>query len=206
MVARQQHTNLASLPPQVSPPEFALSDLRPHAIRGAEAVALPVLPGPDGDESQVLLGPGADEIAEQLGLDPFALLELDGATGKAGEITSYPVPLGAPDAEALRWVHFVGVGEQRPADLRRAGATLARATRDRSSVATSIPAVAPDGGLEAFVVGVMLGLLRLPLALQAPRARPGRAGGRWPTCPRPSGGRGSSTARSRSAARAGGPG
>jgi len=157
VVARQQHTNLASLPPQVSPPEFALSDLRPHAIRGAEAIALPVLPGPEGDESQVLLGPGADEIAELLDLDPFALLELNGATGKAGEITSFPVPLGAPDAESLRWVHFVGVGEQRPADLRRAGATLARATRDRSSVATSIPAVTPDGGLEAFVVGVMLG-------------------------------------------------
>jgi leucyl aminopeptidase len=157
VVVRRQHTNLSSLPPQVSPPEFALSDLRPHAIRGAEAIALPVLPGPEGDEGQVLLGPGADEIAEQLGFDAFALLELGGATGKAGEITSYPVPLGGRDHEALRWVHFVGVGEQRPADLRRAGATLARATRDRSSVATSIPAVAPDGGLEAFVVGVMLG-------------------------------------------------
>jgi leucyl aminopeptidase len=157
VVARQQHTNPTSLPPQVSPPEFALSDRRPHAILGVEAVALPVLPGPDGDTSQVLLGPGADEISEQLGLDPFALLELGGATGKAGEITSYPVPLGSPDNDALRWVHLVGVGEQRPADLRRAGATVARATRDRASVATSIPAVAPDGGLEAFVVGVMLG-------------------------------------------------
>jgi len=156
-VVRQQHANLASLPAQVSPPEFALSDLGPHAIRGAESVALPVLPGAHGDVGQVLLGLGADELAGQLGLDPFALLELDGATGKAGEITSYPVPQGSPDNEALRWVHFVGVGEQRPADFRRAGATLARATRDRSSVATSIPVVAPDGGLEAFVVGVMLG-------------------------------------------------
>ena len=157
MVARQQHAHLISLPPQVSPPEFAVSELRPHAIRGAEAVALPVLPGPDGEEGQILLGPGGDEVAAQLELDALALLELAGATGKAGEITSYPVPLGIPDNEALRWVHFVGVGEQQPADLRRAGAALARATRDRSSVATSVPAIAPDGGLEAFVVGVMLG-------------------------------------------------
>jgi leucyl aminopeptidase len=157
VVARQQHTNLASLPPQVSPPEFALSDLGPHAIRGVEAVALPVLPGAGKDKNQVLLDPAADEIAQQLGLDAFALLELDGATGKAGEITSYPVPLGCADNPALRWVHLVGVGEQRPADLRRAGPTLARATRDRSSVASSIPAGAPDGGFEAFVVGLMLG-------------------------------------------------
>jgi leucyl aminopeptidase len=156
-VVRQQHANFSSLPPQVSPPEFALSDLLPHAIRGVEAVALPVLPAADGAKGPVLLGPGADEVAEQLGCDPFALLELDGATGKAGEITTYPVPAGGPDTEDLRWVHFVGVGEQRPADLRRAGATLARACHDRSSVATSIPAVAPDEGLEAFVVGVMLG-------------------------------------------------
>jgi leucyl aminopeptidase len=157
VVARPQHANRTALPPQASPPEFALSDLLPHAIRGAESVALPVLPGTDGEAGQVLLGPGADEVAEQLGLDLFALLELDGATGKAGEITSHAVPLGSPDNDALRWVHLVGVGDQRPDDLRRAGAALARSTRDRSSVATSIPAIAPEGGLEAFVVGVMLG-------------------------------------------------
>ena len=157
MAARRQDTNHASLPQQVSPPEFALSELHPHLIRGVEAVALPVLPGPDGEARQVLLGPGAEEVAERLGLDAFALLELAGDTGKAGEITSHPVPVGIPGNETVRWVHFVGVGEQRPADLRRAGATLARATRDRASVATSVPAVASDGGLEAFVVGLMLG-------------------------------------------------
>jgi leucyl aminopeptidase len=157
VVARRQHANPISLPPQVSPPEFALSDRGPHAIRGVEAVALPVLPGDDAAGSLVLLEPVTEEITHQLGVDAFALLELDRATGKTGEITSYPVPLGTADNPDLRWVHFVGVGDQRPDDLRRAGATLARATRDRSSVATSIPAGAPDGGLEAFVVGLMLG-------------------------------------------------
>ena len=48
-----------SLPTQVSPPEFALSGLRPHAILGVDVVAVPVLPA-EGDGS-VLLGPGALE-------------------------------------------------------------------------------------------------------------------------------------------------
>ncbi|UUZ60160.1 hypothetical protein [Nocardioides sp. B-3] len=42
-------------------------------------------------------------------------------------------------------------------DYRRAGATLARATKDRASVASSITAIAPDEALGAFVVGAMLG-------------------------------------------------
>ena len=146
---------LTTLPAQVSPPEFALSALPPHAILGAEVLALPVLPGEGADG--VLLGPGADQVAEDLGTDLLALLEMCSATGKAGEVTSLPVPLGGEHNEALRWVLLVGVGQQRPLDLRRAGAALARATRDRASVATSIPAVAGTDGLEAFVVGAMLG-------------------------------------------------
>lgn len=141
------------LPTQVSPPEFALSALLPHAINGVEALALPVLPG----DGTVLLGPGVEEVVESLGIDPFELLELHRATGKAGEVVSLPV-LGRTGAnDALRWLHFVGVGEQRTADFRRAGAAMARATRDTGSVATSIAALAPDDGLEAFVVGAMLG-------------------------------------------------
>jgi leucyl aminopeptidase len=148
--------SLTSLPAQVSPPEFALSSLAPHAILGAEVLALPVLPA-DGADGGVLLGPGAEEAADLVGTDLLALLEMSSATGRAGEVTSLPVPLGTPDNAALRWVLLVGVGEQRPVDLRRAGAALARATKDRASVATSIAALADGDGLEAFVVGAMLG-------------------------------------------------
>ena len=146
-----------TLPAQVSPPEFALSALRPHAIVGAEVVALPVLPGDGSEGASPLLGPGADELAADLGVDLLALLELSSATGKAGQVTTLPVPLGGPQNEALRWVLLVGLGEQRVIDFRRAGAALARATRDRSSVATSLTSLADDAGLEAFVVGTMLG-------------------------------------------------
>ena len=142
------------LPSQVSPPEFALSELRPHAIRGVEVVAFPVLPGTDGSP---VLGPGAAELGDELGVDLLAVLETGTATGTTAEVTAFPVPLGAPDNAELRQVLLVGVGEQQPVDFRRAGAALARATRDRASVATSIPAIATDDSLEAFVVGAMLG-------------------------------------------------
>jgi leucyl aminopeptidase len=153
-------TDRPVLPSQVSPPEFALSTAAPHAILGAEVVAVAVLPAetPDSDEpAALILGPGAAELADQLDIDLLGVLELSRATGAAGEVTSVPVPLGGPDNADLRCVLLVGVGRQRPDDFRRAGAALARATRDRSSVATSVPAIATDGGLAAFVVGAMLG-------------------------------------------------
>ncbi len=105
----------------------------------------------------MLFGPGADELSEALGLDLIGIAELSRATGKTGEITAFPVPSGAPDNADLRLVLLVGVGEQRPADFRRAGAAMARAVKGRTEVATSVPALAPSVGLEPFVVGAMLG-------------------------------------------------
>ena len=80
-----------TLPTQVSPPEFALSDVLPHAVNGVEVVALPVLPSAEVGGTP-LLGPGAEELTDKLGLDLLGVLELDGASGKAGEVTSVPVP------------------------------------------------------------------------------------------------------------------
>ncbi|GAB6986730.1 leucyl aminopeptidase family protein [Nocardioides pyridinolyticus] len=160
-----------TLPPQVSPPGFALSAALPHAVLGAEVAAIPVLPG-EADGDPVVLGPGGEELSDVLGIDLLAVLELDRATGRAGDVTSVPVPFGAPDDAEPRLVLLVGVGDQRPDDLRRAGAALARATRDRASVATSVPAVAGDEGLEAFVVGAMLGSFGFHWRSAAPEHRP----------------------------------
>ena len=149
------------LPKQVSPPEFALSELFPAAIVGADVAAVPVLPDPtpetSGSAPTVLLGPGAAELADALGVDLLAVAELHRMTGATGEVATLPVPGGTATNPELRLVLLVGVGEARPTDLRRAGAALARATKDRTAVATSIPSVAAEDGLEAFVVGTMLG-------------------------------------------------
>jgi leucyl aminopeptidase len=142
------------LPSQVSPPEFAVSDLLPHAILGAEVVALPVQPGEDG--GSVVLGPGAAGLADAIGTDLIGVLEAHQATGKTGEIVTVPVPAGARDNADLRVVLLVGVGDARAVDFRRAGAALAKSVTNRAAVATSIPALEPDA-VEPFVVGMMLG-------------------------------------------------
>jgi leucyl aminopeptidase len=162
-------THPPTLPRQVSPPEFALSALLPHALRGVQAVAVPVLPG----ESELTLGPGAEELLDTIGLDGFALLEFHAATGKAGEVVIHPVlDRGELDNDDLTQVVFVGVGDQSPGDLRRAGAALARAVVDQDSVATSVASVADDEGFEAFVVGAMLGSFGFQWRSGGPKQQP----------------------------------
>ncbi|WP_374456189.1 M17 family metallopeptidase [Nocardioides sp.] len=156
----------AQLPTQVSPPEFALSPALPHQIGGAEVWAFPVLPDPDG----LLLGPGADEASEALGTDLLAALEAARATGRTGEITTVPVAAGPADAVSL--VLLVGVGDGSVTDFRRAGAALARATKDRASVVTTLAAIAPDDGLGALVVGAMLGSFSFHWRSTGPKERP----------------------------------
>ena len=151
------------LPAQVSPPAFELHAARPHEVDGADVWAFPVLPGDGGP----LLGPGADEAGGAVGVDLLAALESARASGRTGEVTS--VPVGRGDVRA---VLLVGVGGQSPTDFRRAGATLARATKDRARVATSIAAIAPDGGLEAFVVGTVLGSFGFHGRSEGPTERP----------------------------------
>jgi leucyl aminopeptidase len=123
-----------------------------------------VLPGEDGP----LVPADADTMAERSGVDLLSVLEQWGATGAVGELTL--LPLEAEDG--LCPVFFVGVGEQSPTDLRRAGATLARAAKDRDSLATSIPAGAPRGSLTAFVVGMMLGSFEFQWRSEGPKQRP----------------------------------
>ncbi|WP_185995133.1 leucyl aminopeptidase [Nocardioides campestrisoli] len=159
-------TTPAALPAQVSPPEFALSEHAPHEIGGVECWAFPVLPGEDG---AVVLGPGADEAGGTLGLDLLEVLESARATGRTGELTVVPVAAGD-----VRLVLLVGLGDQSVTDFRRAGATLARAVKDRASVATSICAIAPDGALEAFVVGAMLGSFGFHWRSEGPAEQPVR--------------------------------
>ncbi len=157
-----------SLPSQVSPPEFALSDLLPHAILGAEVVAVPVQPGDDGS---LVLGPGAAALADALATDLIGALEAHQASGTTGEIVSVPVPLGTADNADLRLVLLVGVGAARPIDFRRAGAALAKAVTNRGAVATSIAALAPDA-VEPFVVGMMLGSFAFHWRSEPPATRP----------------------------------
>ena len=160
-----------TLPVQVAPPDFAVSGLLPHAVADADVVALPVLPGA-GDGATPLLGPGADALEAALGTDLLGVLEVDRAVGNTGEVVQLATPAGIPGNPKLRLVLLVGVGDQRPTDFRRAGAAVARAARDRGTLATSIPALDPTAGLEAFVVGATLGSFGFHWRSSEPEHRP----------------------------------
>jgi leucyl aminopeptidase len=143
-----------ALPNQVSPPQLALFGAAPTGVVGADAVALSLMREEDGPT----LGPGAAELLDELNLDAFALLEHHQATGKAGEVVEHPVlSTDGLTNPGLRSVLFVGVGSGSPADLRKAGAALARRVKGKESVATSLAALADDAGLRALVEGLVLG-------------------------------------------------
>ena len=160
---------LSLLPVQVSPPEFALSDAAPSRVVGVEVIALPVLAG----EQAPSLGPGTAELLDEVDLDLFDVLEQAKATGKAGEITALPLAgVGALSNDSLRLVLLVGVGSGTPSDLRRAGAAIARRTKDLTALATSVASVGDDAGLRAFVEGVVLGSFEFHMRSDGPKARP----------------------------------
>ncbi len=157
------------LPTQVSPPQVALSDVAPSSVVGADVVAVPVLADADGPT----LGPGAAELVAELGEDLFVLLDAASATGKVGEVVERVVldttGLSNPD---LRLVLLVGVGSGGSDDLRRAGAVLARHSRGRRSVATSLGALCDDAALRALVEGLVLGSFEFHWRSGGPLQRP----------------------------------
>jgi len=157
------------LPTQVSPPGFELAAALPHELPGVPVWALPVLAAEDEDGSP-LLGPGAEAAGELLGLDLLAALDVAGATGAVGEVT--PVPVLDDAGTGVDVVLLVGLGRGSVTDFRRAGASLARAVRDRESVATSLAALAGTEELEALVVGAVLGSFGFHWRSGGPEHRP----------------------------------
>jgi leucyl aminopeptidase len=127
----------------------------------------------DAGDGGPSLGPGAAELLDELPEDLFALLELHQATGEAGEVVDRAVLDGSGLSNAaLTRVLLVGVGENTPGDLRRAGAALARCTKGRATIATSLAALADDAGLRALVEGLVLGSFEFHWRSTGPLARP----------------------------------
>ncbi|MFC6878420.1 MULTISPECIES: leucyl aminopeptidase family protein [Actinomadura] len=106
---------------------------------GAELVAVPVRQGP--------IAPAA-EVAQGLPFTLDELLALHRAKGEPGEIVATQVRIDGTVRELLLY----GVGEATPADLRRAGAALARRGKGRDALVAGVP----DGDLAAFAEGALL--------------------------------------------------
>ena len=111
-------------------------------------LAVPVRPGDDG-----AVPAGALPAGVPAGLDLVGLLAREGAKGSAGEVTGAPVPGDGP----LERVLLLGVGDAAPADLRKAGAALARKGKDAATVALDLrPLALDDEGVAALVTGLLL--------------------------------------------------
>lgn len=137
---------------------------------GADVVAVPVRPGPDGP----VVGTGRDEVAA--GIDVAKVLTAEDAKGDAGEVVDVVVPAG-PGGGVSR-VLFVGVGDATPRAFRRAGAAVARRARGRTAVATTVAAdldgTGPGGYREmgAFAEGLLLASYSFTRASRPANRRP----------------------------------
>ena len=135
-------------------------------VRGAEGVAVVAVPVAAGDGSAERATPqprhGAGEAAADFGVDVVALAEVHGISGKAGDVLAVPAP---PNSQGLpsRLV-LIGLGSGSPAELRKAGAALARATMGIESVRTTAVDSLPEELQQAFIEGFLLGGYRPPRA------------------------------------------
>jgi leucyl aminopeptidase len=135
-------------PPQPLPPLVELT-----ASRLTETDARVVAIGFTGSDGDYTVGLGADQALASLDVDAFALLDRAKARGTGGSVVTHEI-FGHATIER---VVLVGLGDQSPRDLRRAGAAVARAARDRGPAATTLGALADDEQLGALVEGLVLG-------------------------------------------------
>ncbi|CAN5258308.1 hypothetical protein BH24ACT10_BH24ACT10_04880 [soil metagenome] len=127
--------------PAIALPAVGLAADLPAACA---AVAVPVRTV-DGAVAPAGVLPGAAAA-----VDLEALLERESAKGGAGELVAVPVD------GAVR-VLLLGVGAATPADLRKAGAALARRAKDDVDLAVDLRALPVDGpALHALVEGLLL--------------------------------------------------
>ncbi|WP_017603506.1 leucyl aminopeptidase [Nocardiopsis alkaliphila] len=115
----------------------------------ADLLVLPVLTGEEGPEAvEGVAESGLTAVLPATLMDLFAHYSL---TGKSGELSQFPV---TRDGGLVR-LALLGVGSGTPADLRKAGAALARAARGNERVALAWPGGDPEAAT-AFAEGALL--------------------------------------------------
>ncbi|MDJ0663258.1 MAG: leucyl aminopeptidase [Acidimicrobiia bacterium] len=109
-------------------------------------------------------GPGAEEVAAELGdwLDDY--LEGLDFSGKVGQTAA------VPGATGFGRVLFVGLGDEVDADgMRKAGGVAGRAALRYESVATTMGEIELNGAVDAFVYGFLLGQYKFTKYLSEPK-------------------------------------
>jgi leucyl aminopeptidase len=119
----------------------------------ADVVAVPMRAG---SESAILDG-AAERLGAAYDLElPAYLTRASGngpVKGRPGEIVAVPLPAGPTGPAELL---VVGIGEGSAAELRKAGAAIARRAKGRATLAAALPEGTADAGLQAHIEGLLL--------------------------------------------------
>lgn len=107
----------------------------------------------DGDGWRRVTGIETEVLASVTGMSAAEVIAAYGLSGKAGETVRVP----ARTAAGFTRLILLGVGERSPAELRRAGAALARQVEPGRKAVAVLAADTPDEGVHAFTEGLLLG-------------------------------------------------
>jgi leucyl aminopeptidase len=129
-------------------------------VGAGSVLAIPTAPRRRGIPE---IGVGGDAL-DALGIDAAAFLKAEHASGKAAEVVSIPLRRAGVDAVLL-----VGCGDGTPAELRRAGAAIARRASGSKSLATTLAVGRDPEGVRALAEGVGLASYKFSVA---PDAKP----------------------------------
>ena len=115
-------------------------------LGAGDVLAVQLRPGDGG----ATIGAGAEALTA-LGIDAAAIVRDREAKGGPGEIIEIPVA-----HDEVGTVLLVGVGQASPADMRKAGAALARRAKSASTLATTLVDAAESEAARAFAEGFAL--------------------------------------------------
>jgi leucyl aminopeptidase len=132
--------------PTVPLPAVVLADAVPSGTAAGAVLVLPT--APEGEAAQLV---GA--LPEGTGVDPAAVLAAESAKGGPGEVVAVPLASGDGPQRLL----LAGTGPGAPTDLRKAGAAVARRSKDAPAVTFDLRGLELDGPrLAALVEGLLL--------------------------------------------------
>jgi leucyl aminopeptidase len=155
--------------PEVVEAPGTLADTPLLAEDTVSVVVIGVAPAREADDGIEPRG-GTVDAAARYGIDLAELAERAGGpgfTGAAGDCVTVDLPRAHGEA-VLPWdglprrLVLLGLGEATPADLRRAGAALARSTRGMERVVSAATAGTDAAETAGFVEGYLLGAYRQP--------------------------------------------
>ncbi len=143
---------------------------RPEVRRAVAAAAPAEAPdgAPDGASDGApdwasLTGVGTSALAPATGLSAAEAISAYDLSGKAGEVAR----MAARTPDGVIRLILLGVGDGSPADLRRAGAALARQVEPGQQALAALPSSATGAEVDAFTQGLLLGGYTFTLSSQA---------------------------------------